>query len=86
MTTGADATDVHPFELVTVNVVDPDPRPVTVNVGVEPMKPPGLTVQLPAGSPSRTTLPDETVQVGCVIVPMVGAEGRGLTVTEVTAD
>ena len=86
MTTGADAGDVHPFELVTVNVCEPAARPVTVTVEVEPVIPPGLTVQFPAGSPPRTTLPVETVQVGWVIVPIVGADGRGLTVTAVTAD
>ena len=32
-------------------------------------------VQLPAGSPLRTTLPVATVQVGWVIVPTTGAEG-----------
>ena len=35
---------------------------------------PGLIVQLPEGSPVNTTLPS-AVQVGCVIVPTVGAEG-----------
>ena len=29
------------------------------------------------GSPLRTTLPVETVYVGCVIVPTTGAEGVG---------
>lgn len=86
MTTGADATDVHPVELVTVNVCEPATTPVTVTVEVVPVMPPGLTVQFPAGSPPRTTLPVETVQVGWVIVPTVGAEGSGLTVTAVTAD
>lgn len=86
MTTGAEATEVHPFELVTVNVREPAASPVTVTVEVEPVMLPGLTVQLPAGSPPRTTLPVETVQVGCVMVPIVGADGRGLTVTAVVAD
>ncbi len=86
MTTGAEAADVHPFELVTVNVYVPAARPVTVTVAVEPVILPGLTVQLPEGSPPRTTLPVELVQVGWVIVPIVGADGRGLTVTVVVAD
>ena len=64
MTTGADAADVHPFELVTVNVCEPATRPVTFTVEVEPVIPPGFTVQFPAGSPPSTTLPVETVQVG----------------------
>lgn len=36
---------------------------------------PGLRVQLPAGKPFNTILPVATVQLGCVIVPTVGAEG-----------
>jgi len=39
-----------------------------------------------AGKPLRATLPVETEQVACVIVPTTGAEGSGLTVTAVTAD
>lgn len=64
MTTGTDAADMQPLELVTVNVREPAARPVTVTVGVEPVMLPGLTVHVPAGSPSSTTLPVETVQVG----------------------
>ncbi len=86
MTTGMDAGEMQPFELVTVNVREPAARPVTVTVGVEPVMLPGLTVQLPAGSPPRITLPVERVQVGWVIVPTVGAVGSGLTVTAVVAD
>jgi len=48
-----------------VIVVD-DPVPVIL---------PGLMVQFPAGSPLRTTLPVATEQVGCVMVPAVGAGG-----------
>ena len=36
---------------------------------------PGLIVQLPAGKSLRIILPVETVQVGWVIVPAVGADG-----------
>ena len=36
---------------------------------------PGLIVQLPAGSPVRTTLPVAVAHVGWVIVPTVGAAG-----------
>lgn len=86
MTTGADSPEVHPLELVTVNVCEPAVRPATVTVEVEPVMPPGLTVQLPAGSPPRTTLPVCTAQVGWVMVPIEGGEGSGLTVTVVAAD
>jgi hypothetical protein len=37
--------------------------------------PPGLMVQFPAGKPLNTTLPVATEQIGCVIVPTIGAEG-----------
>ena len=36
---------------------------------------PGLIVQLPAGKPFNTTLPVANAQVGCVMVPTVGAPG-----------
>jgi hypothetical protein len=86
MTTGADANEVQPVELVTVNVCEPATNPVTITVGVEPVMLPGLTVQFPAGNPPSTTLPVEIVQVGWVIVPTVGAVGSVLTVTAVVAD
>ena len=53
-------------------------RPVTVPVVAEPVKlPDGLpdTVQLPDGRPLKATLPVVVIQVGSVIVPIVGAEG-----------
>ena len=37
---------------------------------------PGLIVQLPAGKPFNTTLPVVNAQVGCVMVPTVGAPGE----------
>ena len=40
-----------------------------------PVIAPGLMVQLPEGRPFRTTLPVAVKQVGCVIVPTVGAGG-----------
>jgi hypothetical protein len=40
-----------------------------------PASDPGLIVQLPAGKPFNTTLPVANAQVGCVIVPTVGAPG-----------
>ena len=42
---------------------------------VFPVMPPGLMVQLPDGSPLKTTLPVANAQVGCVMVPTVGALG-----------
>jgi len=41
----------------------------------EPVIAPGLIVQVPAGKPFKITLPVEILQVGCVIVPIVGAVG-----------
>ena len=57
ITTGAVATEVHPFELVTVNEYDSSVSPVTVNGVPDPEMFPGLIVQLPVGRPLRTTLP-----------------------------
>ena len=39
-----------------------------------------INIQLPAGKSFKTTLPVENVQVGWVIVPMLGADGGLLTV------
>jgi len=36
---------------------------------------PGFSIQFPEGNPFKTALPVASVQVGCVIVPTVGAEG-----------
>ena len=49
--------------------------PDIVVLDPEPDMPPGLTVQFPAGNPLNTTLPVATVQVGCVMVPTMGAVG-----------
>ena len=46
-----------------------------VLLAVDPVMVPGFIVQLPAGNPLNTTLPVAIVQVGCVIVPTVGAAG-----------
>ena len=43
----------------------------------DPAIAPGLMVHVPAGSPVSSILPVAVEQVGCVIVPMVGAEGVG---------
>ena len=49
--------------------------PDIVVLEVDPAIDPGLIVQLPVGKPLNTTLPVATAQVGCVIVPTVGAVG-----------
>ena len=58
----------------------PAARPLIVLLVPVPVivVPPGVTVnvQVPVdGRPFKTMLPVETVQVGCVIVPIVGAVG-----------
>ena len=81
ITTLADAGEIHPNELVTVKLYVPGLRPVIVVVVPLPLIPPGFIVHVPAeGNPFNTTLPVGTGQVGWVIVPTVGAVGRGLTV------
>lgn len=40
-----------------------------------PVIAPGLIVQLPVGKPLKSTLPVAVKQVGCVIVPVAGADG-----------
>ena len=79
ITAGPEDADVHTDRL-TVNVYVPGGRSVTVVLAVDPVlvNPPGVlvTVQVPeVGSPLRTTLPVGTVHVGCVIVPLMGADG-----------
>ena len=71
----ADAEEVHPTVLVTVNVRVPDARPEIVVLAPEPEMAPGLIVQLPAGKPLSTTLPVATVHVGCVTAPTITIEG-----------
>lgn len=71
---------MHPEALVTVKVYVPGFIPVMVLAVPDPEtdKLPGerVTVHEPvAGSPLSATLPVEVPQVGCVIVPMMGAEG-----------
>jgi hypothetical protein len=46
-----------------------------VILAVEPAIVPGLIIQVPAGKPLNTTLPVAIAQVGCVIVPVNGADG-----------
>ena len=76
-----EAAEVQPAALVTVKVYDvaaasPD-TVVVVPVPVE-VTDPGfrVSVQVPvAGRPERAILPVANAQVGCVIVPMTGADG-----------
>jgi hypothetical protein len=75
ITTLADAGEVHPTALVTVNVRVPAARPDTVRLAPVPAIAPGLTVQFPAGKPPNNTLPVAKAQVGCVIKSTVGADG-----------
>jgi hypothetical protein len=91
ITTLADDGDVHPSELVTVKVYVPVIRPEIVVLVPVPFVviAPGVrvTVQVPVeGNPLNTTLPVDTKQVGCVIVPMEGAAGVRLTSTVVVAN
>lgn len=75
MVTVAEAGEMHPTELVTVNVYEPDASPVIVVLAVLPLILPGLMVQVPEGRPLSITLPVLTVHVGWVIAPTDGAEG-----------
>ena len=50
-------------------------NPVSVVLDVDPLMLPGLMVHVPEGKPLNTTLPVGTVQVGCVMVPTIGADG-----------
>ena len=75
MATLADAVEVHPAEFITVKLYVPVVSAGIVVLAPVPVIPPGLMVQLPAGRPLSITLPVDTAQVGCVIVPIVGAAG-----------
>ena len=58
-------------------------KPEMIVLVPEPVMLPGLIVQLPDdGKPFNTTLPVDTKQLGCVMVPTVGAVGLPLTVKE----
>ena len=87
--TSADSGEVQPAASVTVKLYLPVVKPGIVALAVDPVIAPGLMVQLPAGRPLKTTLPVVVEQVGCVIVPIIGAEGiagAGLTVNKVGAE
>jgi hypothetical protein len=76
ITTLADAGEVHPTALVTVKLYVPATRPEMFVEVPEPVIPPGFIVHVPlAGNPFKMTLPVDNVQVGGVIVPIVGAGG-----------
>jgi hypothetical protein len=77
--TELDSVEVQPVEFVTVKVKTPPARFVMVLLVPVPavVTVPGKRVitQDPEGNPLSTTLPEGTANVGCVMVPMVGAAG-----------
>ena len=74
--TSVDAKEIHPAAFVTVKLyIVPSTKPDMVVLVVEPVITPGLITQFPAGNPDNSTLPVATEQMGCVIVPTVGAAG-----------
>ena len=80
ITTLAEAAEIHPEALVTVKVYVPAASNEIVELVPVPVEvdPPGerVRVHVPlAGNPLKTTLPVAKVQLGCVIVPTVGAVG-----------
>lgn len=91
ITTLDEDAEVHPSALLTVNVYVPAARPETVVLVPVPLvvAPPGLRVNVHVpdeGNPPSTTLPVATVQVGCVLVPTVGADGMEFTVRVYVAE
>jgi hypothetical protein len=64
ITTFGDAPEVQPDASVTVKLYVPAASPEIVVLAVFPAIAPGLTVQVPAGSPLITTLPVVTAHVG----------------------
>jgi hypothetical protein len=84
-----EAGDTQPAAFVTVKLNVPAVKADIVVLAPVPAIAPGLTVQLPAGNPLRTTLPEARAQVGWVIVPATGAagvEGCGLMTTLAVGD
>jgi hypothetical protein len=75
ITTLADEGEVQPVALVTVNDLIPSVNPVTILVTPVPEIDPGFMVQFPKGKPLSSALPVATEHVGCVIVPVIGANG-----------
>jgi len=87
-----DGAEVHPEDInVTVNVYVLADNPEKVAVGEEPVMvaPPGIavTVHDDDGNPLKATLPVAVEQVGCVIVPTIGADGvTGWALIEASVD
>ena len=75
ITTSPEAEETHPSEFVTVKLWVLVESPDIVVLLPLPFIVPGFIVQLPTGKPFKTTEPDESTQVGCVMVPTVGDEG-----------
>ena len=78
ITTLADATEVHPAIFVTEYVYVPAGISVIVLLVPEPMvvTAPGFLVNvqvIDVGKPLNSTLPVGSVEVGCVIAPIIGA-------------
>jgi hypothetical protein len=73
--------DIHPLASVTVKVYIPEFNPemvVLIPVEVKFTFPGNLViVQLPEGNPLNVTLPVATEQVGCIIMPTIGAVTDG---------
>jgi hypothetical protein len=92
ITTSADATEVHPAELVTVQVYVPAESPVIAELVPVPVEvvPPGVLVNVHvpvAGKPFNTTLPVDNAHVGCVIIPAAGDVGvAGCALITILAD
>jgi hypothetical protein len=76
-----DGNEVHPCLFVTVKEYTPGNSPEIVVLEPIPVIAPGLIVHGPDGKPVNTLLPVGTAQVGCVILPKIGADGVTLTVT-----
>ena len=55
----------------------PARSPDIVVVEPVPSRSPGSIFHVPDGNPVRITLPVETSHVGCVIVPVLGDDGKG---------
>lgn len=80
ITMSDDASEVHPTELVTVQVQVPGKSPDIVVLVDEPAIdiPSGLRIRVQladAGKPDNTTLPEGKEHVGCEIVPIIGGVG-----------
>ena len=75
ITTPDEAGEIQPDALVTLKLYVPVDKPDIVLPVPEPAIAPGFIVHDPVGKPANTTLPVACVQVGCVIVPTVGAAG-----------